>query len=166
MFNLHAYTLAHVVISVVGIAAGLLVAAGMLQGKRLNRWTALFLWTTALTSITGFGFPFDQLLPSHIVGALSLIALAVAGVARYGRRLAGAWRLAYVVTAMIALYFNVFVLIVQLFRRVPALQDLAPTQSEPPFAIAQLCVLALFIALTVAAALRFHPQPEFKVVAL
>ena len=127
----------------------------MLTGKRLDGWTALFLASTVATSVTGFGFPFDHLLPSHIVGGISLVVLAVASYARYGRRLAGGWRAAYVIGAVVAFYLNVFVLIVQLFRRVPALTALAPTQSEPPFAIAQLGVLVLFIALGVMATKRF-----------
>jgi len=110
-----------------------------------------------LTSLTGFGFPFDQVLPSHIVGALSLLFLIVAIAARYGKRLAGPWRWIYVVAAMLAFYFNVFVLVVQLFRRVPQLKELAPTQSEPPFAIAQLALLFVFVVATVLAVRAFKP---------
>ena len=143
-------------ISLIGIGSGLVVSLGMLTGKRLNGWTGLFLATTVLTSVTGFGFPFDQLLPAHIVGGISLVVLALAIFARYGRRLAGAWRRVYVIGAVVALYLNVFVLVVQLFRRVPALQTLAPTQSEPPFVIAQVAVLALFILLGVFATKRFR----------
>jgi hypothetical protein len=158
MFTLATYTAVHVIISLIGIVSGLLVAAGLLSSKRLEQLTQVFLTTTALTSITGFGFPVDHLLPSHIVGALSLVVLAIAIFARYGRRLAGAWRRIYAVTAMIALYFNVFVLVVQLFQKVPALKALAPTQSEPPFAAVQLVVLAAFAALTITAAIRFKPE--------
>ena len=150
------FTLAHVVISLIGIGSGLVVSLGMLNGKRLDGWTGFFLATTVLTSATGFGFPFEHLLPAHIVGVISLVVLALAIFARYGRRLAGAWRRVYVIGAVVALYLNVFVLVVQLFRRVPALQALAPTQSEPPFAIAQLAVLALFIVLGVFATKRFR----------
>jgi hypothetical protein len=157
MSALAMYTAVHVIISLIGIVSGLIVAAGLLSAKRLDQWTQLFLSTTALTSITGFGFPVDHLLPSHVVGALSLLVLAIATGARYGRRLAGAWRWIYAVTAMIALYFNVFVLVVQLFQKVPALKALAPTQSEPPFAVVQLVVLAAFAALTVTAAIKFKP---------
>jgi hypothetical protein len=157
MFTLATYTAVHVVISLLGIASGLVVAAGLLRSRRLELATQVFLSTTVLTSVTGFGFPFDHLLPSHIVGALSLAVLAVAIFARYGRRLAGAWRPAYVVTAMLALYFNVFVLVVQSFMKVPALHALAPTQSEPPFGIAQLAVLVLFIVATVMAVRAFKP---------
>ena len=146
-FNLATYTLVHVVISLVGIGSGLVVLLGLLAGKRLNLSTALFLVTTAATSITGYGFPFTHLLPSHVVGAISLVVLAVAIYARYARHLAGAWRATYVICAVAALYFNVFVLVVQSFLKVPALHSLAPTQSELPFAVAQLVVLLLFIVL-------------------
>jgi hypothetical protein len=146
-FNLATYTLVHVVISLVGIGSGLVVLLGLLAGKRLNLSTALFLVTTAATSITGYGFPFTHLLPSHVVGAISLVVLAVAIYARYARHLAGGWRATYVICAVAALYFNVFVLVVQSFLKVPTLHSLAPTQSEPPFAVAQLVVLALFLLL-------------------
>jgi hypothetical protein len=155
-----AFTLIHVVISLIGIGSGAIVSFGMLTGKRLNGWTALFLASTVATSVTGFGFPFDHVLPSHMVGAISLVVLAVASYARYGKRLAGGWRAAYVIAAVVAFYLNVFVLVVQLFRRVPALAALAPTQSEPPFAIAQLCVLVPFIALGVLATKRFRNAPS------
>src|ERR1700674_4811479 len=137
------YTLVHVLISLVGIGSGLVVVFGLLAGKRLDGWTALFLVTTVATSVTGFGFPFDHLLPSHKVGIISLIVLAVAIPARYAFHLAGAWRWIYVVAAVIALYLNVFVLIVRSFEKVPSLKAMAPTQSEPPFLIAQLVVMAL-----------------------
>src|SRR5262249_31563941 len=119
----------------------------------------LFLITTAATSATGYGFPVEHLMPSHIVGAVSLLVLLIAVVARYFFRLRGAWRWIYVVTAMIALYLNVFVLIVQAFRKVPWLNSLAPNQSEPPFKITQLVVLVLFVLVTIVAAVRFRiPQ--------
>lgn len=149
------YTLVHVVISLIGIASGLVVVGGLLGRRRLDGWTALFLTTTTLTSVTGFGFPFTQLLPSHVVGAISLVALAVAAVARYTKRLDGGWRRVYAIGAVVSLYLNVFVLVVQLFLKVPVLQGLAPTQSEPPFLVAQLAVLGLFAWLGVAAARRF-----------
>ena len=151
MFNLATYTLIHVVLSLVGIGSGIVVVLGLIAGKRLNLSNALFLGTTVATSITGYGFPLDHLLPSHIVGAISLIVLAVAIYARYARHVAGRWRAAYVISAVAALYFNCFVLVVQAFLKVPALNALAPTQSEPPFAVAQLAVLVLFIVLGVAA---------------
>jgi len=157
--SLHAFTVVHVVLSLVGIGSGCVVVFGLLTGKRADRWTALFLTSTAATSATGFGFPRDHLLPSHVVGGISLLVLAAAIAARYTFHLARAWRRVYVIAAMTALYLNVFVLVVQLFRRVPALTALAPTQSEPPFALAQLFVLALFVALTAVAAIRFLNEP-------
>jgi hypothetical protein len=157
--SLATFTLVHVLISLVGIASGFLVVYGMLTGRRMNSGTALFLTTTVLTSITGYGFPFTHLLPSHIVGVISLVALAIAIFARYSKHLVGGWRRTYVISAAIALYLNVFVLVAQLFEKVPALHALAPTQKEPPFAIAQLLVMVLFIVLTVLAVKRFRaPQ--------
>jgi len=146
-FNLETYTLTHVVLSLVGIASGLVVAIGFLRGKQLGGLNALFLAATVATSATGYGFPVTHLLPSHVVGAVSLVVLAVAIYGRYARHLAGRWRVVYVICAVAALYLNVFVLVVQSFLKVPGLHALAPTQSEPPFAIAQLVVLAAFIAL-------------------
>jgi hypothetical protein len=131
---------------------------GFFRGHRLNGLTLFFLVTTALTSIGGFGFPFTHLLPSHVLGILSLIALTIAVGARYRGKMQGASRWIYVVTASISLYFNVFVLVVQSFEKVPGLHSLAPTQKEPPFAIAQGVVLVLFIVLTVMAVKRFHPE--------
>ena len=151
----------HTAISLVGIASGFVVMRGMLEGKRLGRWTALFLVTTVLTSVTGFLLPFFVLLPSHKIGILSLVVLVVAIVALYGKHLAGRWRWIYVVTAMLAQYFNVFVLVVQLFRRIPTLQALAPRQTEPPFAVAQVIVLGLFVWFTIAAVKRFRIEPAF-----
>ena len=156
--NLSPFTKLHVVISLIGIGSGLVVMAGLLVRQKLNRWSALFLISTVLTSVTGFFFPFHGVTPVIVVGIISLVLLAVAIVARYARHLAGAWRWIYVVTAMIALYLNVFVLVVQLFQKVPALKAMAPTQSEPPFAVAQLVVLALFLLLTIVAAIRFRGE--------
>ena len=153
------FTLVHVVISLIGIGSGLVVVFGLLNARRLDRWTALFLVTTVATSVTGFGFPFEHLLPSHKVGIISLVALTLAILARYSFHLAGAWRWIYVVTAMIALYLNVFVLIVQAFLKVPALKAMAPTQSEPPFLVTQLVILAIFVALTILEAKRFRSDP-------
>ena len=144
----------HVVLSLVGIGCGFVVLFGLLGAKPLDGWTALFLASTAMTSLTGFPLPADHILPSHVVGVISLVVLAAAITERYSRRLVGDWRGIYVVTAAIALYLNVFVGIVQAFLKVPALKTLAPTQSEPPFLITQLVVMALFIVLTIAAALR------------
>ena len=156
---LHIYTIIHTFISLVGIFTGFVVLFGLLAGKRLDGWTKWFLITTVLTSVTGFGFPVHHFMPSHGVGIISLLVLAVAIYARCRRELAGAWRWIYVVGAMIALYLNVFVGIVQAFEKVPALKAMAPTQTEPPFKLTQLVVLALFILLTVVAAIRFHPEP-------
>lgn len=153
-------TLLHVLISLAGILSGFVVAFGLLGGKRLKGWTKFFLTTTVLTSVTGFlFFPFHKLLPSHIIGGISLAVLAIAIFARYGRHLAGAWRSTYVVSAIVALYFNVFVLVFQSFLKVPALKALAPTQSEPPFAITQGIVLLLFIGLGIAGVKRFRIDP-------
>jgi len=154
---LTAFTLFHVAISLVGIVSGFVFAYGLVTARRLNGWTAIFLITTVATSVTGFLFPVHHLMPSHVVGMISLIILAIASYARYGRRLAGPWRWIFVVTAMIGFYLNFFVLIVQSFMKVPALHSLAPTQSEPPFAITQLVVLVIFAAFTIVAAIRFHP---------
>jgi hypothetical protein len=150
------FTLVHVVLSLIGIGSGLVVAFGLLTAKRLDGWTALFLASTVLTSVTGFLFPFHGFKPSYGVGIISMIALAIAIFARYGRHLAGGWRRTYVITAMISLYLNVFVLVAQLFMKVPALNVLAPTQSEPPFFVAQIVVMVIFVALTIAAAKKFR----------
>jgi hypothetical protein len=159
IFGMTTFTFVHVVVSLAGIGSGLVVLAGLLTGQRHDGWTAVFLATTVATSATGFGFPFFAFLPSHGVGIVSLVVLAVAIIARYARHLVGAWRWIYVVGAVVALYLNVFVLIVQLFRKVPALAAIAPTQSEPPFFVAQLVVMALFVALAIGAVKRFPDQP-------
>ena len=156
--SLSTFTTVHVALSLIGIVSGLVVMYGLLVGRRLDGWTGLFLITTVLTSVTGFGFPFDHLLPSHIVGILSLVALAIAILARYALHLNGAWRSIYVIFASVALYFNVFVLVFQCFEKVSALKALAPTQKEPPFLVAQLAVLALFIVLTILATKNFRNQ--------
>jgi hypothetical protein len=152
------YTFLHVLISLAGIGSGFVVVSSFLTGKRLDRWSAVFLTTTALTSITGFGFPFDHLLPSHVLGIMTLAVLAFAIPARYLFHLSGGWRWVYVIGSALALYLNVFVLVVQSFEKVPALKVLAPTQKEPPFIVAQLLVLLIFATLTVLAVLRFHPE--------
>jgi hypothetical protein len=156
--HLTTFTLIHVALSLVGILAGMVVAGGLIAGKRLDGWTGLFLVTTVLTNVTGFGFPFVVFLPSHGVGILSLIILPVVIAARYWKQLAGPWRGVYVVGAELDLYLNVFVLVVQLFRRLPALVVSAPTQKEPPFLVTQLLALALFIVLGRAAFKGFHPS--------
>jgi hypothetical protein len=152
------FTLIHVLLSLAGIAAGLIVVYGMLTGKRFDGWTAIFLATTVLTSLTGFLFPVEHILPSHIVGAISLVVLAVAIVARYALHLAGAWRWIYVVSALLALYLNSFVAVVQSFLKIPAFKALAPTQKEPPFLLAQLAVMAIFIVLGILSVKRFHVE--------
>ena len=153
-------TIVHVLISLVGIGAGFVMLFGMLRGQRLGQSTTIFLWTTVLTSVTGFFFPVDRFLPSHAVGIISLIVLPIAIVALYRRHLAGSWRWIFVVTALLAQYLNVFVLVVQLFQKVPALKAMAPTQTEPPFAVTQLVVLAAFVVLGVAAVIRFRQEPS------
>lgn len=156
------FTLVQVWLSLIGIASGLVVIFGLVARKPLPGWTALFLATTVATSVTGFGFPFDHLLPSHKVGILSLVVLAVAIVARYGLRLGGSWRRIYVLAAAVALYLNVFVGVVQAFLKVPALTALAPERTEPPFVVTQLVVVALFVVLAVAAAKRFGREPAWR----
>jgi len=141
------FTLFHVALSLIGILSGLVVVYGLLTAKRLSGWTATFLTTTLATSVTGFLFPFHKLLPSHILGILSIIVLAIAIFAYYQRGLVGGWRRTYAISAVIALYFNVFVLIAQLFMKVPELKALAPTQSEAPFKFTQLSVLVIFVLL-------------------
>ena len=155
-----AFTLFHVVLSLIGIATGFVIIAGMLTSNRMNGVTAIFLTFTTLTSATGFLLPVHHFMPSHAIGILSLIVLAFAIYARYPRHLAGSWRWIYVATAIIAQYFNTFVGIVQAFQKIPFLHSLAPTQSEPPFAITQGVVLLLFIVVGIVSAKKFHPQPN------
>jgi len=156
--SLETFTLVHVIISLIAIVSGLIALFGMIAGKRLDGMNGLFLTTTVLTSVTGFGFPIHSVTPAVILGILSLVVLAIGLFARYARHLAGGWRRTYVITASIALYFNCFVLVVQSFMKVPALHALAPTQKEPPFAIAQLIVLVLFVVLSVVAARKFRSE--------
>jgi hypothetical protein len=146
--SLATFTLIHVIISLVGIGSGLIVLFGMFGGKRLDGMTALFLVTTVLTSVTGFGFPFEHITPGIILGIL-----------------AGKWRAIYVITAVIALYFNCFVLIAQSFQKVPALHALAPKGNEPPFAIAQGILLVLFIVAGILAVKKFHPEASVSTAA-
>jgi hypothetical protein len=154
--RLETFTAVHVVLSLIGIVAGFVVLFSFFSGKRLRVWTALFLLTTVATSVTGFAFPVDHLLPSHIVGAISLVVLGVAIVALFGLHFRDIWRGIYVVSTALALYFNVFVGVTQAFLKIPALHALAPQQTESPFVIAQLLMLALFILLTVVAVKRFR----------
>jgi hypothetical protein len=146
----------HVVISLIGIGTGIVVMAGLLSDRRLPRWTAWFLAATVLTNLTGFGFGFHGFTPAIGTGIVSMAVLIPALYALYGRGLAGFWRPVYVVCATAALYLNVFVLVVQLFVKVPALNALAPTASEPPFTVTQGAVLVAFIVVGLLGLRRFH----------
>jgi hypothetical protein len=157
ILGMDSLTFVHVLLSLIGIATGLIVFLGFVANAEMAALTVVFLATTVLTSATGFAFPFSKLLPSHIVGIISLVVLAAALYALYVGRLSGSWRWIYVATASCALYLNVFVLIVQLFQKVPALHAVAPMQSETPFVAAQGLTLAIFIALGFLAVRRFHP---------
>jgi hypothetical protein len=152
-----AFTLVHVVLGLIGVISGLIVLFGMLGSKKLPGWTGLFLATTVLTSATGFFFPVPHLLPSHIVGIISLVTLTIAILALYVFHLAGAWRWIYVTGAVAALYLNSFVTLFQAFLKVPFVHQLAPTQSEPPFLAAQSILLVAFIVLGIVAGRKFHP---------
>ena len=158
--SLATYTTIHVIISLIGIGTGLIVLFGLLKGRLLSPWNGIFLLTTILTSVTGFFFPFTKVTPGIILGVLSLVALAIALLALYSGHLKGGWRTTYVVGAMIALYFNLFVLIAQIFEKVPAIHALAPTGTEAPFKIAQLLLLIVTIILITIAARKFrHALP-------
>lgn len=157
--DMSTFTLIHVAISLVGIFTGFVVLFGMLAGKPCATWTSVFLWTTLLTSVTGFFFPFHGFTPAIGVGILSLLILAPVFYAWYVRKLSGAWRWIYIIGGVLALYLNFFVLIVQSFQKIPALHALAPTQAEPPFAIAQGIALLFFIVAGFLAAKKFHPSP-------
>jgi hypothetical protein len=161
--SLATFTLVHVIISLIAIVAGLIVMFGMLNSNTMPGLTAIFLLFTILTSATGFLFPFEKLLPSHIIAILSLVLLAIACLALYGMKLSGAWRWIYVLTAMISLYFNVFVLVIQSFLKVPFLHALAPSvpPSEPPFAVVQGLVLLFFVLVIIGAVRRFRPPVTF-----
>mgnify|MGYP003694456387 CR=1 FL=1 len=156
--SLSTFTTLHVIISLIGIVAGLVVAAQDARRKEARWLDRDFLATTVLTSATGFLFPFNKLLPSHVVGIISLVVLAIALLALYGLHLAGAWRWIYVAAAVLALYLNAFVGVVQSFQKLAFLQPFAPTQTEAPFIVAQVAVLAIFVALGYLAVKRFHPQ--------
>ena len=148
----------HVGVSLVAIVSGLIALYGLLSGKVLSGWTALFLVTTILTSVTGFPLPPFGWDPARTLGVILLVLTAAAVLALYVYHLAGAWRPIYVITAVASLYLNCFVGVVQAFQKIPAIKALAPTQSEPPFLIAQVAVLVAFVVLGVVAAVRFHPQ--------
>ena len=154
-FDLETFTLIHVAISLVGVGSGLIAVLGWISGRRLAPMTGLFLLTTLLTSVTGFMFPFERFTPAHGVGILSLVILAVNFYARYAQRLEGRWRGIFVVTSVVALYFNFFVLVVQSFQKVPSLKELAPNQTEPPFGIAQGVTLVVFVVLGILATKRY-----------
>ncbi|SRR5258706_15816128 len=156
ILGMSTYAFIHTLISLLGIGSGLVVLVGLLSANPMDGWTSLFLWSTALTCVTGFFFPFHGLKPSYVVGVLTLILLALAYVGRYKKQYAGGWRKTYVISTVIALYFNVFVLIFQSFLKIPALNALAPTQTEPPFKIAQLAALVLFVVLGVSAFKKFR----------
>jgi hypothetical protein len=153
-----AFTQFHVLLSLIGIVSGIVVALAMLGANRLPLLTAVFLATTVATSVTGFMFHFASFGPPEIVGVISLVVLGIAILALYGYKLAGAWRWIYVAAAVFALYLNVFVGVVQTFQKVEFFHALAPTQTEPPFAVAQGVVLIAFIALGIAAAKKFRPS--------
>jgi hypothetical protein len=155
----HLFLEIHVALSLIGIVTGLIVLYGLLRGYPFRGWTALFLGTTILTSVTGFPLPPFGFDPPRAVGTLSLVLLAIAVLAIYGFRPRGAWLWIYVATAMTALYLNCFVGVIQAFAKLPPLHELAPTQSEPPFLIVQLIVLAIFVVLGFLAARRYHPAP-------
>lgn len=158
--GLATFTLIHILISLAGIVSGLVVLGGWLAGKHYRGWTAFFPVTTVMTSATGLFFPFNGFTPAYGVGVISLFILAVAVFALCVRRLSGVWSRVYVINALIALYLNFFVLVAQLFQKTSALRELAPTQSEPPFAISQGIVLLLFVALGIAAVRQFRVEPE------
>jgi len=157
--SLATFTMVHVIISLIGIVSGIIVMFAMLGSNRMPGLTAIFLLSTILTSATGFLFPFTQLLPSHMIGIISLVLLAIACIALYAMRLAGPWRWIYVITALVSLYLNVFVLVIQGFLKVPVLHALAPSvpPSEPPFAVIQGLVLLFFIIVIIGAWRRFRP---------
>ena len=157
---LQIYTLIHTLISLIAIFTGIVVVFGMLAGNRLDGWTKWFLFTAVATTVTGFFFPFHGFTPAIGLGIISLPFLAATIYARYPGHLGGAWRWIYVVGAVISLYFNLFVLVVQSFEKIPAFHALAPTQTEPPFKMTQLVVLALAALLGIIAIIRFHPEPQ------
>jgi hypothetical protein len=156
-FGFTTFTLIHVLLSLIALVAGVVVVIGLIGARRSEHWTALYLITAVLTNATGFGFASAHILPSHILGALSLVVLLLAILGFYVFRLAGAWRWIYAVGAVMALFFDVFVAIAQAFAKIPSLHVLAPTQSEPPFLIAELINLAIFVVLVILAARKFHP---------
>ncbi len=155
---LEIYTIIHTLISLVAIFSGLVVVLGLLDSKRLDGWTKWFLITAVATTVTGFFFPFHGFTPAIGLGIISLPFLALTIFARYPKHLAGSWRWIYVIGAVICLYFNLFVAVVQAFEKIPALHAMAPMQTEPPFKLTQLIVLLVSALLAIVAAIRFHPE--------
>jgi hypothetical protein len=154
------FTQLHVIISLIGIASGLIVVLAMLGGKRVPALTAIFLATTVATSVTGFMFHFASFGPPEIVGVASLVVLGIAILALYSYKLSGSWHWIYVAAAVCALYLNAFVAVVQTFQKVAFFHALAPTQKELPFAIAQGIVFIVFVGVGVTAAKKFHPASD------
>jgi hypothetical protein len=161
--SLSAFTTLHIIVSLIAIVSGIVVMFALLGSSRMPGLTAIFLLFTILTSATGFLFPFEKLLPSHIIGLLSLVLLAIACLALYGMRLSGPWRWIYVLTAMISLYLNVFVLVIQSFLKIPALTALAPGNppAGPAFAVIQGVALLFFVVVIVGAIRRYRPMPVY-----
>ena len=157
---LQIYTIIHTALSLIAIFTGIVVVFAMLANKRANCWTKWFLVTAVATTVTGFFFPFHGFTPAIGLGIISLPFLAITIFARYPKHLAGAWRGIYVIGAVICLYFNLFVLLVQSFEKIPALRALAPTQTESPFKLTQLLVLIISALLCITALIRFHPAPS------
>lgn len=157
---LHIYTIVHTLISLIAIFTGIIVLFGMIGSKRLDGWTKWFLITAVLTTVTGFFFPFHGFTPAIRLGIISLPFLALTIFARCSKQLAGAWRWIYVIGAVMCLYFNLFVLVVQSFLKIPTLHAMAPTQTESPFKVTQLTVLIVSVVLGIVAVIRFHPEPS------
>jgi hypothetical protein len=156
---LHIYTIIHTLISLIAIFTGFVVVFGLLGGKSVDGGTKWFLITAVATTVTGFFFPFHGFTPAIGLGIISLPFLALTIFARYRKNMAGAWRWIYIVGAVVCLYFNLFVLVVQSFEKIPALHALAPTQTESPFKLTQLVVLAISALLCIIAVIRFRPAP-------
>lgn len=160
---LHIYTIFHTLISLAAIFSGIVVLAAMLSGNRVDCWTKGFLITAVATTVTGFFFPFHRITPAVILGIITVPVLAITIYARYSGRLAGAWRWIYVIGAVMSLYFNLFVFVVQAFEKVPALNAIAPTQTESPFKLTQFVVLIASLLLAIVAVIRFHPNPSHSI---
>ncbi len=154
--TLIAFTIFHTLLSLAGIASGFVVMYGFLTSRRMDGWAATFLGTMLATTLTGFLFPFHGFTPAIGLGILTTIDLLIAYVARYQLRSAGVWRRTYVISTVIALYFDTFVLVAQMFQKIPVLKDLAPTQTETPFKVAQISLLLVFLALGTRATMKFQ----------